>query len=214
MRVHIVHNEHTVLVPVPASKLAEYTVANLTEEASRRLSALAKTDVVLTKLTASGSILFDTDLVQDVLVDNEKLFAFTASDESNKKEAEAEEENKGKEKESEVPKRKKVGVPLLTTSGDDTPKTFTVSAKEVKNEYGDVESHVMVTIEDQNLKNVVNTFINDEVFYEERPQVEAETLFCHLSQFKANPNAHYRSALQPLIEWLDRQFEVPSPLPN
>jgi hypothetical protein len=246
MRVHVEYEGSSVVVPVPEAKLADFTVADLLAEASRRLSVRGGSGeaeaVVLTKLTTAshGSVLLESDLVHEVLVHDEKLKAFSAS--TPDKQQDDEDEHKEKQappqpapfpifssgtlafpppmpgmlnfpRATPLPTGFKQRPAAAAAAGDaaqeeEEVKTFTVSTKEVKNEEGEIESHLMVTIEDQTLKQVVNTFINDEVFYEERPRVEAETLFCHMNQFKGASNAHYRSVLKPLVDWLDKQFEV------
>lgn len=231
MRVHITCGETSFVLPIPAAKLAEWTVSDLTGEVIRRLAGLrAPTETsdqaepklpAVLGLSLAGSTLCAADLVAEVLANDDKLVAHTEAPakpavsavQDKAKETEASDDEEGGASRSKPTSL--FGAAVLAPQGeekeDDAAKSFVVSTKEVKNEEtGELESHLMVTITEQNLKNVINNFVNDEVFYEERPTVEAETLFCHLSQFKSTANNHFRDTLKPLIAYLDKQFEVHS----
>lgn len=83
MRVHIKHGKTSIVVPIPQAKAAEWTVADLLAEATRRLAG-AKTSEskdkegskpALTSLRIAGSqseLLMD-DLVSEVLTNDEQL---------------------------------------------------------------------------------------------------------------------------------------------
>jgi hypothetical protein len=192
-----------------------------------RVGSEAEADVVvqLIKLTTAnhGSVLLESDLVREVLVHDELLNAFSASSLPATYKQHEDEHKHTPASLFPPPMSNTLAFPPLmfntlfpppmppsafgqTSAGDAEVKTFTVSTKEEKNDEGEIESHLMVTIEDQTLRQVVNVFVNDE----ERPRVEAETLFCHMTQFKSATNAQYRSVLKPLVDWLDKQFEVRS----
>jgi hypothetical protein len=134
---------------------SSYTVAQLMADASRRLSAASGEKVELIKLVlqSSGATLLPEDEVVDYVQDGEMLTGLTT-------ESKHKEEEKGKEAETEE---------------EEVLKGFSLIKKMVKvcDEY---EEHTFIVIEDHELRNAINQYASDEAFYEERPQVDPETL--------------------------------------
>lgn len=140
-----------------------YTVGRLLEDASRRLSAAVGEKVELVKLTnAGGATLLPEDEVADYVEDGEQLAGFTKSQLDKKQETAAQEKEKDEKKGEE----------------DDAGelKGFSVTKKMVKVCDGEFEEQTLLTIEDHDLRSAINQFASDDTFYEDRPQVDPETL--------------------------------------